>query len=190
MKNINAPQDYPFWYLKNNPCEPLRNSIKTNVVIVGGGMAGLSAAQNFAEKGLDVVLLEKSFCGAGASGKSSGFITPASELSLNDLMAVYGEETARKLWEFAVSGVHFIENNIKKFSIDCDYQKQDTLVVSNSDHAFKEEIQPEHKSRLDLKYSSTLYNKDNISAVLGSDRYTGGVLYSDSFGIQGNKYCQ
>jgi len=190
MKPINLPQDYPFWYLKNDPSPMLKSSIKTNVVIVGGGMAGLSAAQRFLEKGLDVVLLEKSFCGSGATGKSSGFITPASELSLNDLIAVYGEDNARKLWEFAASGVHFIENNIKKFSIECDYQKQDTLVVSNGNRAFKNEIEPEHESRLLLKYASTLYNKENLSSVLASDKYTGGILYSDSFGIQGYNYCQ
>jgi len=190
MKPINFPQDYPFWYLKNNPAKPLRNSVKTNVAVVGGGMAGLSAAQSFIDKGLDVVLLEKSFCGAGASGKSSGFITPASELSLNDLIAIYGADQARKLWEFASSGVHLIENNIKKFSIECDYQKQDTLVISNGEAAFRDEIEPEHESRLSLNYPSILYNKDSLSSVLGSNQYTGGVLYSDSFGIQGYNYCQ
>lgn len=190
MKTITKPQDYPFWYLKNNPGDPLRSLIKTNIVIIGGGMAGLSAAQSFAEKGLDVVLLEKSFCGAGASGKSSGFITPASELSLNDLIAVYGQDIARQLWEFACSGVHAIENNIKQLSLECDYQKQDTLVVSNGNRAFEDEIKPEHESRLLLNYPSTLYNKNNISSVLASDKYSGGVLYSGSFGIQGYKYCQ
>lgn len=74
--------------------------------------------------------------------------------------------------------------------MDCDYQKQDTLVVSNNYHAFKNEIIPEHESRLLLNYDSTLYNKENLSSVLATDKYTGGVLYSDSFGIQGYKYCQ
>jgi len=190
MKTIYLPQDYPFWYLQRNPGEPLRNEIKTNIVVIGGGMAGLSAAQSFADKGLAVVLVEKSFCGAGASGKSSGFITPASELSLQDLIVVYGQDNAQKLWEFARSGVHFIENNIKQFSPDCDYQKQDTLVVSNTDHDFKNEIQTEHESRLSLNYDSTLYDKTNLYSVLNSTKYTGGVLYADSFGIQGYKYCQ
>ena len=55
-------------------------------------MAGLTCAQFLREGGLSVALLEKGFCGAGASGKSSGFITPASELELSELIAHFGIE--------------------------------------------------------------------------------------------------
>jgi glycine/D-amino acid oxidase-like deaminating enzyme len=55
---------------------------------VGGGIAGLSAAQWLSEMAstLSVCLLEAETCGAGASGRSSGFITPDSELELKDLV--------------------------------------------------------------------------------------------------------
>jgi gamma-glutamylputrescine oxidase len=99
MKQIQIIDDTVFWYLNKPTITPLRQSLETDVVVVGGGMAGLTAAQAFAEKGARVVLLEKNFCGAGASGKSSGFITPNSELSLNDLATIYGLEVAHKLWK-------------------------------------------------------------------------------------------
>ena len=67
------PQDEVFWYLNESAIKPLTHDIKTDVVIIGGGMAGLSAAQKFLEKNVKVVLIEKNYCGSGATGKSSGF---------------------------------------------------------------------------------------------------------------------
>src|SRR5579871_5886436 len=65
------PQDHVFWYL-NNPiqAQPLTHDISTDVLVVGGGMAGITTAQAFHEKGYKVTLIEKTYCGAGASGKS------------------------------------------------------------------------------------------------------------------------
>jgi len=67
-----------YWHSLQDPGPPrvLSDEIKTSVAIVGGGMAGLSCAQKLHEAGCPVVLIERDFCGAGASGKTSGFITP------------------------------------------------------------------------------------------------------------------
>ena len=69
------PQDQVFWYVNKRDIKPLTHDITTDVVVVGGGISGLTAAQSFGKKGCKVVLIEKNYCGSGASGKSSGFIT-------------------------------------------------------------------------------------------------------------------
>jgi gamma-glutamylputrescine oxidase len=184
------PLDQVLWYINRPLCKPLKEPLKVDVVVVGGGIAGLSAAQRFHECGFSVALLEKNFCGSGASGKSSGFITPDSEFSLHNLLKFYGEDTGKKLWEFACNGVNFIEQNIKKYNLTCDYQRQDTLVVATSDRAFKKSIEPEHRARTALNYKSTLYPKEHLSSVLNSEGYYGGVQYGDTFGIGAYRYCQ
>ncbi|MCA1673781.1 MAG: FAD-binding oxidoreductase, partial [Actinobacteria bacterium] len=58
--------------------DKLAGSRSANVVIIGGGVAGLTVADELVGRGVeDIVVLEARFCGAGASGRSSGFITPA-----------------------------------------------------------------------------------------------------------------
>ena len=123
-----------FWYQGETPSgTPLERDLSVDAAVVGGGMAGLSCAQFLRAAGLSVALLEKDYCGAGASGKSSGFITPASELELSDLFASYGIDRARDLWAFVEGGLELIRSNIREFGIACDYQVQDSLFVAIND---------------------------------------------------------
>lgn len=189
--NINLfPLPYPLWTLKLKTFAPLSKSIKTNVVIVGGGITGLSATQAFLNKGLSVAIVEKNYCGAGASGINSGFITPDSELSLTDLKAIYGQEAASDLWKFSLSGVDMIKKNIEDFSIECDYQKQDTLVLANTKKKFDIKVKEEFENRIKLGYEAVLYNEKNLPIAVNSEKYCGGISYGGSFGIQPFDYCQ
>ena len=183
------PQDQTFWYLNNASFPLLTRDISADVVVVGGGMAGLTAAHNFRSKGFTVVLIEKNYCGSGATGKSSGFITPDSELSLFELTRIFGAEAGKKVWNLIGSGLITIQNNIKDYAIDCDYQVQDTLVLANSARAFRNDIQKEYENRQKANYPSVLYSHDSVRAVIGSDQYAGGISYGGTFGIQAYRYC-
>jgi gamma-glutamylputrescine oxidase len=183
------PQDQAFWYITNRDVKPLQQDITTDVVIIGGGMAGLSAAQAFHSRGLSVVLLEKNYCGSGATGKSSGFITPDSELSLSELIKSYGQEEALKIWKFIERGTDIIRTNIEQYAIDCDYQKQDTLILANTERDFASDITVEYTCRQQLSYASTLYQPSDLSCILGSAQYKGGISYGNTFGIHAYQYC-
>lgn len=183
------PQDQVFWYLNDHITKPLTHDITTDVLVVGGGMAGLTTAQQFREKGYSVVVIEKNYCGAGASGKSSGFITPDSELSLFELMRIFGADEGKEIWNLIGSGVDIIRNNIETHKIACDYQLQDTLILANSARAFANDIQKEYKNREQAGYPSTLYTAHSVRSVIGSNTYSGGISYGGTFGIRAYDYC-
>jgi gamma-glutamylputrescine oxidase len=180
-----------YWYGHRIPqVEPLRTTVNSEVVIVGGGIAGLTCAQALAERGVDVALVEQAFCGSGASGKSSGFITPDSELELSDLVANYGDACGQELWEFARSGVERIRETIKALSIDCDYQIQDSLFVARTARALRTVIEVEQRTHASLGYQSTAYDKASLQKVLGSRVYQGGFRQTGTFGINAFAYCR
>ncbi len=180
-----------YWYsLKDpHPSEGLTGKIKTNIAVIGGGMAGLSCAQKLYEAGHQVVVIEKDFCGSGASGKTSGFITPDSEIELSSLLNTYGPEKAKRIWEFVLSGVESIRKNIEHYNISCDYQKQDSLFIANNASSFKH-VKKEHGARRQLGYASTLFDTTKIKEIIGGNEYAGAVRYPDTFGMNSYLYCQ
>lgn len=189
MKTVFEPQDQVFWYLKRNGTQPLQETLETDVVVIGGGMAGLSAAQSFKERGQHVVLLEQYYCGAGASGKSSGFITPNAELSLTNFIEKYNVKAAQDIWGNINSGVTFIKNNIDTYGIACDYIPQDTLFMANHKRSLKS-LYKEYRNLEKLGYKSFFLEKEDVRTYLNTDAYYGGVGYRDSFGINAYAYCQ
>ncbi|MDR3550780.1 MAG: FAD-binding oxidoreductase [Candidatus Babeliales bacterium] len=190
MKKTIFPQDQNFWYLKRPDILPLKEDKKTDVVVIGGGMAGLTAAQAFAQKGKKVVLLEAFYCGAGASGKSSGFITPNGEISLSEFVYRYGIEGGKMIWDsIEKQGLEHIRNNIKQYQIDCDYVEADSLEVASSQKDLKDIIK-EAENLAKFGYETNFIKKEDLPLILGSKKYYGGVTYPKSFGINAYKYCQ
>ena len=67
------------------------------MVVVGAGYTGLSAALALRAEGADVVLLEREFAGAGASGRNAGHLTPTIGKDLPTLLRIFGEERAARV---------------------------------------------------------------------------------------------
>ncbi len=187
-----APRDEVYWYtLKKPKAMPLDQDLEFDIVIIGGGMAGLMCAQHLKDqnKNLKVCVIESSYCGAGASGKSSGFITPDSELELSDLVSNYGEKEGKRIWEFVKGGVKVIRDTIERRSLACDYSEQDSLFIANNKKGFKK-VSHEHEAQQKLGYSSWLYDNSKIEKVIGTPNYEGAVRYKDTYGIIAYLYCQ
>ncbi len=180
-----------YWYtLKDHhPSKSFSGEIKTTVAVIGGGMAGLSCAQKLHDAGVPIVVIEKYFCGSGASGKTSGFITPDSEIELSSLLNTYGPKKAKRIWEFVLSGVRIVRENVHRYGIPCDYQIQDSLFVANNASGLRH-VKKEHEARIQLGYASTLYEIPTTKEVLGSREYLGAVRYPETFGINSYLYCQ
>ncbi|WP_103021027.1 NAD(P)/FAD-dependent oxidoreductase [Salinibacter altiplanensis] len=73
-----------------------------DVVVVGGGIVGCSTAYWLGQRApsLDVALLEARTLGAEASGRNAGFVLQGTHADYRTDMEQYGEQTARRLWQF------------------------------------------------------------------------------------------
>jgi gamma-glutamylputrescine oxidase len=189
---MKLPKDQVYWYTLRKPKPtPLNQDIVVDIAIVGGGMAGLMCAQKLksGNKNLNIAVIESSFCGGGASGKSSGFITPDSELELSDLVREYGEQEGKRLWDFVRSGVASIKNTIERKNIKCDFSVQDSLFIANDSSGFRK-VHKEYEVQSKLGYKPEFYKKESIPEVLGSTNYLGAVRSKDTFGMISYLYCQ
>jgi glycine/D-amino acid oxidase-like deaminating enzyme len=110
-------------YLESPPDHepPLAGDARADVAIVGGGLTGLSTALALQRSGVDVVVLEREFCGFGASGRNAGHLTPTIGKDLPTLLMLYGRERTSAIVRFADHCVHRTEELVADHGIDCDY---------------------------------------------------------------------
>lgn len=78
---------------------PLQGAQRADVVVIGGGYTGLSAALHLAEAGRSVILLEAQRIGFGASGRNGGQLGSGQRVEQRDLESTLGLDTARHLWQ-------------------------------------------------------------------------------------------
>jgi gamma-glutamylputrescine oxidase len=163
--------------------------VRTDVAIVGGGMMGLMCADAWRIRGREVCVIESEVCGGGASGRSSGFITPDSELELSDIVTRVGARRAKQIWDFGRKGVEAIRGAITGYAIACDYVPQDSLFVATSSRA-ADATQREFQTHQALGYPAKYYEASAIAAVIGSTRFHGAVRTDGTFGLDGYRFCQ
>jgi gamma-glutamylputrescine oxidase len=104
------------------PQPPLAGEIDADLVIVGAGCTGLSAALEAAERGWRVVVLEGGRAGWGASGRNGGQIIPGLRKGAAELVDAFGEGRARSLFDLAVSARDLVEARIRRHAIVCDFK--------------------------------------------------------------------
>ncbi|TIM99888.1 MAG: FAD-binding oxidoreductase [Mesorhizobium sp.] len=130
---------------KPAPCHPrLVGETDADLVVVGGGCTGLSAALHAAERGLKVVLIEGGRVGWGASGRNGGQMITGLCKSAAELVKFYGRERARALFDLAFEAWTLMLNVIERHAIDCDLKKTGHLIgaVSAGDMAcFERELE-------------------------------------------------
>jgi len=98
----------------------LTEKVEADLVVVGGGATGLSAALHAAERGMSVVLLEAGRIGWGATGRSGGQIIPGLRKGAVELIRLYGRDRARALFDLALSARALVLERIARHGIDCD----------------------------------------------------------------------
>jgi gamma-glutamylputrescine oxidase len=101
-------------------CPPLAGEVEADLVVVGGGATGLSAALHAAKAGLSVILLEGGRIGWGASGRNGGQIIPGLRKGAAELVALFGPERAKALFDLALQARDLVVSLIAEHAIACD----------------------------------------------------------------------
>lgn len=105
-------------------CLPtLQTDLKVDVAIVGGGIAGLSAALRLLEAGKRVAILEAGKVGGGASAHSTGNLYATVDFGLHALEQARGAGVARQVVASRKAAVDLIEATIARFGMDCAFRR-------------------------------------------------------------------
>jgi gamma-glutamylputrescine oxidase len=122
---MSAPVDDRSWYWASLPNPPARSALTgqqhCDVGVVGGGLAGLSAALHLAERGYRVTLLEAERVGWGASGRSGAQALFGVAAGQDRLTRLIGATAARRIWDMSLEALDLMRERIAQHHIDCDF---------------------------------------------------------------------
>ncbi len=103
-----------------------------DVVVIGGGMAGILTAYFLWEKGMDVVVLEADRIGSGQTGNTTAKITSQHDLIYHKLLQDYGRERAGQYAEANERAIGEYRRVIQRREIDCFFEERPAYLYSTS----------------------------------------------------------
>jgi len=181
-----SPGGRPLWAASapaaHDP-SPLEGACEAEVVVIGAGFSGLSAALALAERRVSVVVLEAGLPGAGASGLSGGQVIPGLRHHLADLVAAYGETLGRRLHGFGIAAADALWDIVDRHAIACEADRGGWIQGAESAAALAEAGR-RVRSWQDVGAPVALLDRDETYARTGAEGYVGGWIHHGGGAVQ------
>ena len=127
-----------------------QGSARTDVLIIGGGIAGILCAHMLSQAGVEYILVEEREICSGVTGNTTAKITAQHGLAFDQLLNRFGKERAKSYLDANLEAVNLYRSLCR--GIDCGFREQDSFVYSSRE----EELQREMEALQKLDYSARL----------------------------------
>ena len=170
----------------------LEGERQADVVIIGAGYTGLSAAHHIAKRGLAPIVLEANHPGWGASGRNGGVITAKFRLSFRDIDATHGRAMARRMYGIAYESVDIVEELVSEFGIaSAKLTRSGQVKAAHNDATLKAAIDEAAWMTREMGDTEVrILDRHQVRDETGSRVFVGGVLNPGSGGIHPLNYLR
>ncbi|MGN8544702.1 FAD-binding oxidoreductase [Bradyrhizobium sp. C9] len=168
---------------------PLVGDLQADVVVIGGGYTGLSAAIHLAEGGVRVILLEASEIGFGGSGRNVGLVNAGMWVMLDTLSVTLGSPFGERLIELLGGGPQEVFASIERHGIDCEVERAGTLHCAAGRRGL-EEIQIRSEQWQKRGAPVAVLDAKETRRKIGGGNYTGALLDTRAGTIQPLAYAR
>lgn len=125
-------------YLKKNNFPELTEETNADIVIIGGGITGISTAYYLRKTGKKIILLEKNAIGSETTSRTTGKITFLQDGILTKIKNIYDEATSLEYYHSQKDAIKELISIIDDEHIDCDLCSADSYFFSNTKSKIKE----------------------------------------------------
>ncbi|MEX0808036.1 MAG: FAD-dependent oxidoreductase [Dongiaceae bacterium] len=160
---------------------PLEGDRETDIAIIGGGLAGLSAALSLIERGhKNVTVIEARKVGWGASGRNGGFVSPGFAKGMNALIRSVGRDKALALYGLTRDAIALVRRRVDRYAIPC--EPVDTGMIQGwwTDDAEGAKHDREELNRV-LGETWEFWPRERMREALVTHRYYDGLFRKEGF---------
>ena len=161
---------------------------KADVVVIGGGFTGLSAALHLAEAGVDVTLIEAQQPGWGASGRNGGQSNVGPKDTPSRVIAKFGREMGERMLALTGKAGDLVFDLIERHDIKCDAIRPGWLRAAHTEKTLRELHELAHEWQ---GYGEDVVPLDRaeMTRLTGTDSYLGGLIDKRGGNLQPLNYA-
>ena len=159
-----------------------------DVLIIGGGISGVSTAFELKDSNLNICLIESNEIASGTTSLTTGKLTYLQDTIYSDLESMHDFNISKKYLDSQLYASNLIKNRIKKYNIDCDYIENDSYIFAYKD-GDKYKIDKEYNilnkmgvdakitDKLPIKFPCSYSLKVSNTAVFNPIKYINSLIY-------------
>jgi len=123
--------------IKFNVSKSLDKNVEVDVLIIGGGITGLSTCYHLSNSNLKVALAEKNIIANGVTARTTGKLTYLQELIYSKIATFTNKQNAKLYLKSQQEAIKMVENIVKENNIDCDFEKVSSYVFTQKENQIK-----------------------------------------------------
>ncbi|HCP19359.1 MAG TPA: FAD-dependent oxidoreductase [Alphaproteobacteria bacterium] len=191
-------KDTPYWWEAAHPItgddafpteSPTQIPAENNVIIIGSGFAGLSAAMELGRQGVAVTVIDAKIIGIGASSRAAGFISGRAGVSKQiNLEKMVGESHATAILEEADEAYQHFQRIIAREEIDCDFNGNGRFVGAYTPQSYEAIARKAEEYNRDGQNRFFMVSRQDQDTYVKSDYFHGGMVTRDAGSLHPAKY--
>lgn len=187
-------KEYPYWWDtisavgESQIPDPESLPDHPDVVVIGAGYTGLSAARRLAMSGASVLVVERQRIGWGASSRNGGQVLTGLKVDPATLVDRYGEAKARQLFNVGSESLAYLEALIAEESIECEYERTGHIQAAWKAKHFEAFSQEQALLERVFHHRVELISRAQQRSELGTDRYHGLMVDARSAALNPARY--
>ena len=133
MVNANTS---PYW-IDNTPAPrfaALKEDIAVDVLVIGAGITGITAAYLLKRAGYNVALVEKDRCLSGDTANTTAHLTCVTDSLLSDLVKNFGADHAQAVWDSQLAAIDMIDRIVWREQIKCQFDWVPAYLWQDQEH--------------------------------------------------------
>lgn len=171
----------PYWWEQGVPLPDLPTQLPASaqLLIVGAGYTGLSAAIAAHDAGTKVVVVDAGIPGHGASTRNGGMFGAHPRVGYETLAKKFGSETASGIFNEAQTAFDFTSQIINQENIDCGFEQCGRIQLAWTQTHLQVQRELVAKLRSTTNINVRILEQHELVNEIGSSSYCGGILFAD-----------